>query len=755
MNETSSPGPRWHFGDFVADPFNRTLREGSARVPLTPKTFDVLMTLLEFHGQLVEKEKLIAQIWPDTVVEENNLARHISTLRKVLRDHGPEHRFIATVPGRGYRFISPVRQTERGDSVSAAEQKPAAIDAPAPLLRPRREWHYTAALLLLTAGIAIAGGVFFFRRPAVAAESAPRRLRQLTFDSGLQSQPAWSPNGQRIAYASDRSGNFDIWTQLVGDGELIRATSSAFHDWQPAWSPDGTQIAFRSERDGGGLFVVPAAGGVEQKLASLGYFPSWSPDGTFILFYGSYQPSVREAPTLYVVGLDGAAPRKVLPDVVSKFRRFRAAWHPDGRLSIYGLRNGEWSFYTASLANGQQVASRIAPSVQHVLENSAVELKGFVWGPEGSSLYFEGVADGVQNLWRISVDPRSLEWTGGPERLTLGPGLDSNIALSPDGRTLAFASRTERTRVWSFPLDGNSGFITGAGAALAEDMTDAFYDLAPDGRVVYRTSRAGKQELWTRGLDGRQPERLTSAISIGMPRWSPDGLHLVYRRAEAASHTDGSSDQSTVLLAVNGREERQLTSPEKNLPAAMGPAPFDWSADGRSILSSCRTSEGRIGICMLPVDAAPHAERVGRIVASSPKENLFQARFSPDSRWIALNAVSNDGTSVIYAVPLQGGSWVRLTEGPGWTDKPRWSPDGRTLYYACQSGGFINLWGRHFDPDTGHVSGEPFRVTSFDSPRQMLYPYMRPLQVVVTHERLVVPVTESFGSIWLLENIRP
>ena len=88
-----------------------------------------------------------------------------------------------------------------------------------------------------------------------------RALSRLTFEEGLQTQPAWSPDGRFIAYTSDQTGNFDIWVQPVAGGRAVQVTTDAAADWQPAWSPDGNTLAFRSERDGGGIFAVPAFGG--------------------------------------------------------------------------------------------------------------------------------------------------------------------------------------------------------------------------------------------------------------------------------------------------------------------------------------------------------------------------------------------------------------------------------------------------------------------------------------------------------------
>src|SRR5262249_33468060 len=100
---------------------------------------------------------------------------------------------------------------------------------------------------------------------AAPASTVPiaRPFRRLTFDPGqLQTDPTFSPDGRSIAYASDRSGNFDIWVQPVDGGSPpIQLTHSPAPETQPAWSNDGTRIVFRSEGEKGGLFRIPAAGG--------------------------------------------------------------------------------------------------------------------------------------------------------------------------------------------------------------------------------------------------------------------------------------------------------------------------------------------------------------------------------------------------------------------------------------------------------------------------------------------------------------
>ncbi len=106
----TGPAPDiYEFGDFRVEPTKHLLLRKGEPVALTPKVFETLLYLVRHQGDLVEKDDLIRAVWPDTVVEENNLNQNISALRRVLGESRGENRYIATVPGRGYRFVAAVR----------------------------------------------------------------------------------------------------------------------------------------------------------------------------------------------------------------------------------------------------------------------------------------------------------------------------------------------------------------------------------------------------------------------------------------------------------------------------------------------------------------------------------------------------------------------------------------------------------------------------------------------------------------------
>jgi Tol biopolymer transport system component len=611
------------------------------------------------------------------------------------------------------------------------------------------------ALLLATVGVAYVAYLMMNQRRVASKKPPQRSLSRLTFDAGLQSDPTWSPDGRLIAYSSDKSGNFDIWVQPVGGGDAAQVTHSPTNDWQPDWSPDGTQIVFRSERESGGLFVVPILGGRERKISSFGYHPRWSPDGTRILFsnwlYETYYPK------LYLVTLDGNSPREVLSELLTDFSFLEfAVWHPDGqRISFWGERKSLGrEFWTVSVTGGKPVRSDLDAEVAQLFKEQFLtdfNAANFRWAPSGRALYFNGISRGVSNLWRVTVDPQTLRWIGGPERLTTGLK-DTDIALSPDGRRLAFTVRNESTRAWSLPFDSHAGrFVSEGQPVTPSGKLSAFINLSRAGKhLLFLTDLPGTQQwqLWDKSLADNHETLLTVADAsyIANPCWSRDGSRIAYRK----NHSESSRDEFYIVVQPAGGGDEQV------IASGADDVIFDWSADGKSILAtSDRESPRRWGVLALyPVSAAPHAEAQMRVITSHPAYNLFQARFSPDDRWVCFNALKPGNVSVIYCVSSSGGEWTRITEDNGSSDKPHWSPDGKAIYFLSNRGtGFFNVWGIRFDSEQGKPIGDPFRVTSFDSPGRMVWPLLGGSEIALSADRLVLPITEVTGNIWVLDGV--
>jgi serine/threonine protein kinase/sugar lactone lactonase YvrE len=619
----------------------------------------------------------------------------------------------------------------------------------------------------IVAGAAIIG-LLRNKNDQVNAQPAQRPLTHVTIGSGLQLGATWSGDTSFIAYSSDQGGNFDIWVRSVDGGNPFQVTHSPAHDWQPDWSPVSNTIVFRSERDGGGLFIVPSLGGNERKIASFGYRPRWSPDGSKILFLGPGQ-RLYDFPKMYLIAPGDDAPREIptsFSNAEEGIKGSSVAWHPDGqRVSFLST---DRTFWTVPIAGGAPVKSERTAKVEKQLKEVAVELGNFRWSRSGKFLYFEGTARGVLNLWRVKVDPESLRWIDGPDRLTTGPGQDTDIALSPDGKKIAFTAIKQDTRIWLMPFDSIAGHIKDNGQAITDAGMDAWFsDLSPDGKKLVFASQGdgiGKQVLKEKSLsDG--VERVLAGNDDSyrfFPRWSPDSTRIAYSRFRALTpQSDGEANPPQgankegpiVILDMLSGQEELLTSQGQWLDYM-----YDWSPDGKLVLASSnrRTREERWEVCLFPVSAAPQAEMEMRFVASDPQNSLWTPRFSPDGRWICYAAQKPHGAtaSILYVVPSSSGTPVRITGENTWCDWPRWSTDGKTIYFVSNyNSSFLNVWGIHFDPEQGRAVGDPFRVTAFESPGRMIAPQLTQREISLDKTQLALPITEVSGNIWVLENV--
>jgi DNA-binding winged helix-turn-helix (wHTH) protein/TolB-like protein/Flp pilus assembly protein TadD len=146
----------YEFAEFHLDAAKRLLmRSDGEAIPLTPKVFDTLLYLIEHHGVVLDKDELMQAIWPHTVVEENNLNQSISALRRVLGESRGENRFIATVPGRGYRFVADVKAAAAPEPIEERESVVPAFPSEQRTEKPKGHFQFT-----FLAGIGIVGLAF-------------------------------------------------------------------------------------------------------------------------------------------------------------------------------------------------------------------------------------------------------------------------------------------------------------------------------------------------------------------------------------------------------------------------------------------------------------------------------------------------------------------------------------------------------------------------------------------------------------------
>lgn len=506
----------YEFGPFLLYPDRRLLLKDGQPISLTSKALETLLVLIRNHSRIVSKDELLQLVWPDTIVEDRNLAVNVSTVRRALGETPTTREYIVTVPGRGYRFVAPIREVNATpvENASPAEDEAASAEPVAKVPPPTRfqgKWKPAALVVLVVAGL---GGAFAVGRYSAVTRRPAVRLRAITNIAGVEGQPAFSPDGRSVTFVSDRGGQHDIFVVLLSGGSLVRVTNDSNVKSRPRWSPDGSRIVYAKLNDWGSwdLWVVSALGGGARIVISNAADPAWSPDGRSLAYAN------LATGTIWMSDPTGGAPREITnpePQVRHRqpafsregrklaFVRRPAMAGPYGELSIIGLGGG--------------------PSRQ--ITNDGAFVGSPVWSMDGLSLYFASGRNGAINVSKVAVAG------GTPEQITLGQGDDADLDMSPDGRRIVFSSY--RTNIdlaeITFTPNGEPARKWLTRDAVRSELSPSY---SRDGtRITYFTNRRGteNESVWVMSASGDNPAQAVEADRVNIfPRWSPGGQWLIY-----------------------------------------------------------------------------------------------------------------------------------------------------------------------------------------------------------------------------------
>jgi DNA-binding winged helix-turn-helix (wHTH) protein/Tol biopolymer transport system component len=758
----------YEFGPFYLDLDGRVLLREGEMVALPPKALETLVLLVENHGSIVSRERILQRVWPDTFVEEGNVSWHVWALRAGLERSGQPD-FIKTVPRRGYIFsaevrprfreVSPAGAAVQGPSAEApsrtgevpAPGPPVIADSPAasvpqiasiqlpPHLSARRRFSLSWISTIVLA-VALVAALVARRSSEPAVPGTGFAVTEFVPGEFIKDATI-SRDGKMLAWAADlgHTGATSVFLRLASGGATVRVGSGRSNDSAPDLSPDGRDVVFRSEAGAGGVYIAPASGISERLIGPLGLDPRFSPDGNRILYW------IRSKDTgwgsIFVVALYGAdqTPQQVAPEFVDAHHPI---WAPDGQHILFcGSRkireNNErdWhDWWVNPIAGGEAVRTEMFARLKKFVPNPDLNLPGD-W--RGDRILFTLNEHDTPVLKQIGVDASGRP-TGDPAPIAPNTNGASNPRYANEGR-IVFTGLQDTVAVWGLSLDRTTGQGAQSPFRLTPEDTwwRSYSTLSRDGSVM---SFLSADRVTIHNFSSGNDLPLTSGPGRDFqPVLSPDGSQVAFRYRDQPGQP---VHLWTIPVKGGGRQ----------LLCDACDQPTDWSTDMAWML--VQTTRPR-RIELLDVKTRRLTELIGR-KPFQPQDG----RFSPDGRWIAFQSPDAENNNRLFVVafdPARGkaaDTWVPVAAGGADSAQftnPAWGADGRKLYYVASRNGVGSIEAVPFNGDARPAFGSPETIHAFLDVGQVLNE--EPLSVA--RDKLVYTSDHVISKAWMLTPTPP
>jgi Tol biopolymer transport system component/DNA-binding winged helix-turn-helix (wHTH) protein len=646
----------YDFENFRVDPGERVLLRDGKPVPLTPKAFQMLMILVENHGHIVDKEKLLSEIWADSFVEEGNLSVNARRLRKALADDANEPKFIETIPRRGYRFIAEVEDKVEGLTKELNGNLPTSTS-----MMDSRRHLLVAALLILAVGPIVIAALYAGRGFLNSAASAPILSAPFSadkFHSSGHTRIAISPDGQFAAFTDESAGKQSLWLRQIDSGEniqIIPPSDEAYYGL--TFSSDGKTIYFVRRSEAAhhdlALYRVSAFGGIPVMLLARPF--TWtsisvSPDDRHIAYsICSFKPD--DFCSLYIADADGKNERRLL-----------SRSKPIGLIDSQFSPNGKSIAFLAGRSLQEEPDLRLSivdvasGSEREISQQRFFEVGNLQWLPSGDALMVTAAEyeNGNYSFWQVTVA------NGEAKKVTSDAASFKEASLDRKGERMV-ASRIEND-FHIFVKSGNEF----EKLTLAGKMT-----FTPGGKIVYSTFDG---DIWSVNSNGDERRQLTTGPhSDFAPRVSPDGRYIAF-----ASNRSG---KNTIWrMNADGTNPVQI--------AQSSGEPCGFSPDGKWLYFFAVKR-----LLKVPTDG-------GEEIPAYDKSRLNYPICSPDGNLVAYFFLEK--VFKIGVINLADGSVVKTMDygdGKSMALELAWSPDSKTLNFITDSDGTSRLWQQSLDED--------------------------------------------------------
>ncbi|HEY0377020.1 MAG TPA: winged helix-turn-helix domain-containing protein [Pyrinomonadaceae bacterium] len=730
----------YEFDEFRLEPAERVLLRNGEPVPLTPKSFETLLILVRNNNHLVEKTKLLAEIWPDTFVEEKTLAQNVFILRKTLGTDAAGRQYIQTVPRYGYRFVADVRVAQRerppviaaiklagtrpaeDESVGAAEEggpvvngtneeltAPESCSDQASAFQERSPAAGTTgnlsglikrcrpvAVVIILAALIFGASAFFAlkysaddARPIASPPADHFQTMKVTnlTTLGKSQHAAISPDGKYVAHVMTDAGRQSLWLKhVVTAGHLQLVPPAEVTYVGLTFSPDGNfifYVLYEKNQNVGVLRRVPVLGGnPTQLITDIDSPVACSPDGRHLAFIRNHPNSGVYMDALVVADADGSREREVASlkgQIVFAF--VGPAWSPDGRTIACVTVN-----YDQSRRMNVVEVSASGGAERPVTDWRWANISALTWLPDMSGLLIvaaEPDSPSGAQVWLLSYPG------GEARRITNDLNYYQGVSVTADARALVTTQSDQMLSIW-VSKDGDPRH----GEELEFAVGGVFGSLlglswSPGGKIVYASNESGNSDIWVVTRDGKNKQQLTvDGHADHSPVVSPDGKQIVF-----ISNRSGLAQ--VWRMEADGSNQTQLTGGDfKDRPR--------WSPDGEWIVY---TSQGAwSGLWKMPAGG-------GEPIRLTDRRARFPA-ISSDGRLISFE-LFDDKTSrrVIAVMPFDGRAPAKTLEMTTTTRlwASQWTPDGKALRFVDSNGDTSNIWQQPLD------GGPRQRLTDFQS----------------------------------------
>lgn len=681
-------GVYYQFDDYALDPAARTLTCGAELVDLTPKVFTTLLVLVENHDKVLTKDELLTAIWPSQFVDQSNLSQNISVLRKSLGETESGKKYIATFPGRGYRFVGQIEvKSRREDNRETLLSPSANTDLPAVPIGfglderpdpPKRLVRHRDSTTIIALAVAVIVAIIAFailqatRHFAIRTPTEPNAPVKIfaRMKAGL-TQPSWSRDGNALAFvAMDLNGSRSaIYIQFKGDIQPHSVLSDSGQYSSPAWSPDGRSLAFVHFQPGSAEIVLFDLQRKSSRVLTQ-LFPhryglnyrhlDWSPDGKFLVVDDKTQDS--EPFSLFLIYIDNRRRVRLTYPDSDVIGDVSPRVSPDGThvAFIRDIYLFEQDLYVASVRGRTYQRITSVPTL----------ISDVGWRTSYLLVLAADHGDGF-TFWQSDLTkPGHTE--------TIAAGINSERPLqfsaAQNGRTIAFSNYTPNLNIWSIDLTKPSDPWIPVIQAPGENIRPS---VSPDGtRLAFLSNVSGEFQIWVSDTDGSNASAVATGALVPVSfSWTPDGKSLIF----SPEHVHGLYE-----ISVHGGPVRQISSIYTDPYSAI---------DGKSLFVRAHLFIYRIP--RLGGSAQEVTEQGGTPIAPSQ-----------DGRFIYFS--QGRMSTTIARLDLQTGHQDELTSSllPGYSDA--WALSSRGIFFLAEEHNQPAI--RFFDFATGkneHIADFP------------------------------------------------